>query len=88
MFRDGSSLRAQFACTSRDSWKLAFKRESLPNGSPVHLTFTLALELVTSASHPSPTLWANPVQNAGEHFLRRSATAQSDKRHVSPRHDR
>jgi hypothetical protein len=56
--------------------------------APVHLTLTLALELVTSASHPSPTLWANPVQNAGEHFLRRSETAQSDKRHVSPRHDR
>jgi hypothetical protein len=82
------ALHAEFACTIRDAWRLAFKRESLPNGAPIHLTVTLALELLTSASHSSPALWANPVQNAGEHVLRRSETVQSDKRHVSPPYTR
>src|SRR5208283_1438054 len=60
-------------------------KSSLPNRTPVHPAFTLAFELCTKASHPPPALRANPIQNAGEHFLRRFEPPQSDKRHISPR---
>jgi hypothetical protein len=35
--------------------------------TPVHLTFSLTLELFTAASHSPPTFRAHPVQNAGDH---------------------
>ena len=56
----------------------------LPELTPVYLTFTMALELATVASHSSSTFRADPVQNARDHFCTRFEPAQSDKCHLSP----
>src|SRR5271170_545071 len=56
----------------------------LPDLTPVYLTFTMALELATAASHSSSTFRADPVQNAGDHFCTRFEPAQSYKSHLSP----
>jgi len=56
----------------------------LPELTPVYLTFTMALELATVASHSSSTFRADPVQNAGDHFCTCFEPAQSDKCHLSP----
>jgi hypothetical protein len=39
---------------------------SLPNLTPVHLTFTVALELFPAAAHSSSTFRAHQIQNAGD----------------------
>jgi len=51
----------------------------LPELTPVYLTFTMAFELATVASHSSSAFRADPVQNAGDHFCTRFEPAQSDK---------
>src|ERR1700746_1906556 len=62
------------------------RANALPNLTPVHLTFTLALELLPAASHSSSTFRAHPIQNAGEHICSRFDRTQSDKPHTSPPH--
>jgi hypothetical protein len=58
--------------------------KNFPDPAPVHLAFTLALEFAAAASHSSPTLRADPVKNAGNHFCILFVSAQSDKCHISP----
>jgi hypothetical protein len=50
-----------------------------PELTPVHVTFTLTLELATRASHSSSTFRTHPIQNAGDHFPSRSQSAVSHK---------
>src|SRR5579864_5412256 len=52
--------------------------------TPVHLAFTLALELFPTATHSSSTFRAHPIQNAGDHICSRFDRTQSDKPHTSP----
>src|SRR4029077_15097962 len=68
----------------RHSGRASGSKYLLPELTPVYLTFTMALELATAASHSSSTFRADPVQNAGDHFCTRFEPAQSDKCHLSP----
>jgi hypothetical protein len=68
----------------RHSGRASSCKNLLPEMTPVYLTFTMALELATAASHSSSTFRADPVQNAGDHFCTRFEPAQSDKCHLSP----
>src|SRR5260370_16696449 len=66
------------------STSVSDSENSLPNLTPVHLTFTLALELFPAAAHSSSTFRAHPIQNAGDHIGSRFDRTQSDKPHTSP----
>src|SRR4029077_3979527 len=63
---------------------MSLSEHLLPNRTPVHLTFTLALELFPAAAHSSSTFRAHPIQNAGDHIGSRFDRTQSDKPHTSP----
>src|SRR5271170_1189429 len=72
------------AVASKALWSGSGCKYLLPELTPVYLTFAMALELATAASHSSSTFRADPVQNAGDHFCTCFEPAQSDKCHLSP----
>src|SRR5713101_3409071 len=58
------------------------RKESLPDLTPIRLTFALALELSADATHASAALRAHAIQNAGHHIGTRLSCTPSDEPHT------